>query len=99
MLDTETGYATAKAAVESAQADVSTWEGAYADAEHGSFSQSLADVNLSKARSKLQKLEQQAAQAHAQLHSALGIKEAMLTELNICHWKTQLDNRELTTNA
>lgn len=83
-----TGYDTAKAAAESAQADVCLWEDVYNSAEDGSFGQSLADVNLSKARGKLHKLEQQ---AQAQLQSILDIKEAMLNELGLykAHWKSE----------
>lgn len=88
LLGAGTGYDTTKAAVESARADVSKWEGVYASAEDGSFSQSLADVNLSKARGKLQKLEHQ---AQAQLQSILEAKEAMLHDIGMfkAHWMSE----------
>lgn len=88
LLSGETDYDTTKAATESAQADVCKWGGVYTSAEDGSFSQSLADVNLSKARAKLQKLEQQ---AQTQLQAISNTKEAMLKELGLykAHWMTE----------
>lgn len=88
LLGAGTGYDTTKAAAESARADVCNWEGVYTSAEDGSFSQSLADVNLSKARGKLQKLEQQ---AQAQLQSILETKKAMLHDVGLfkAHWMSE----------